>query len=241
MPNTSVRAAAEGMPKITRRHALMMSSGAIVALAVAPNAHAAVAVDDVSEVRALIKAHRDAEAAFEKALVADGEMEEAYFAAHPERELLIPLSIGGAQSLYIRFEAQEYLDDCVKAIASTYNAKRQSLAALRQIAPALANDAVATLDRAEAVDLSTLDATWKAEQAKRKAFGWGKTRRAYNSTCDAMHRALDAICTYRCSSPAANRARAAYLLKVTGGKFADLENYQVRALLRSMRAREAQS
>lgn len=57
--------------------------------------------------------------------MADGEMEEAYFAAHPEKELVIPPSIGGAQSLYIRFEADQYVDDCVKAISATYNAKRQ--------------------------------------------------------------------------------------------------------------------
>lgn len=51
----------------------MISTGAIAALAVAPKANAA--ADDTAEVRALIKAHRIAEAAFDKALVVDGDME----------------------------------------------------------------------------------------------------------------------------------------------------------------------
>jgi hypothetical protein len=71
MPNTHVRAAAEGMPAINRRQALFAATGAIAALAVAPKAHAG--ADDTAAVLALIKAHRVAEANFLKALDADGE------------------------------------------------------------------------------------------------------------------------------------------------------------------------
>jgi hypothetical protein len=79
----------------------------------------------------------------------------------------------------------------------------------------------------------------KAEKAKRNAFGWGRANRACHATSYAASRALDALCACRCSSPAANRARANYLLKATGGRFAELQEYQVRALLKSLRARDA--
>ncbi|WP_192182175.1 hypothetical protein [Mesorhizobium amorphae] len=220
---------------VNRRALLAATTVAAAGIAAAtPKAHAR--FDDTAEVKALIKAHRVAEIAFDKALIVDGDMEQAYFNAHPEKELLVPLSIGGAQSFYIRFDLDHYAADCAKEISARYEAKRRGLHELRAISPDLADQAVEVFNRGEETDIATLVTMLKAEKSKRNAFGWGKAHRAYDATSNAVRRALDTLVAHRCTSPAANRARAKYLLKATGGRFAELEPYQVKALLNSLRA-----
>ncbi|WP_378953029.1 hypothetical protein [Mesorhizobium sp. ANAO-SY3R2] len=74
MPNTRVRAAAEGMPVISRRNLMRASAGAVAAVIAAPSAAVAAVPSPIDELGATLRAaraaHRMLEARF-VALVAD--------------------------------------------------------------------------------------------------------------------------------------------------------------------------
>lgn len=221
---TTVRAAAEGMPSITRRKALAVTGRALAASLAAtalPPAAAALeapVADGASPIlAALIDAHQRAHANFNKAIDQREEVEAAYFEANP-REVLVKLSIGGAQALYVHHDdLEERAAICREEIRQRYKSEVR-LHAIRCAAPALCEKIEATLSRKLASDLRRLRKMVVAERARRDAFGLTAAYAAYDETSDAETAAGAAVLAYHCTTLAEIRQRMDYLRGADGNR-----------------------
>lgn len=180
----------------------------------------------------LIDAKIAAEAAHNTALDQDQAMEDAYFAAHPEREIVIPLEIGGALSFGVRFDLEQYRDDWLKELDAIYDRRRDSI--VRVLATIISeDDARAKVDEHKANDIRKIGEAYVAAQASRDAFGYGQAIRDRAAMSDADMDALYAVCGFRCTTPQEYAVKAAFLL-AEHEKSMGLAADEVEALLKSM-------
>jgi hypothetical protein len=229
MPNTTVRAAAEGMPKITRRAALAATA---VAITTGASGFPAKAAPVSAELLALIEAKHAAYARFIEAIDRATPLEDAHLSK--TAELFIPLSIGGGHSRSLRYsELDRIADDLRDEIKRRYCEQEQKLTALRKVAPDLAKQSTGALRKAEQFDLRTLKRLIKEERARRIAVGLEQAIEERNEASDAEREALNAVCAYRCATMEECRVKAAFLLEFATGKYGDLQPEDLEPLLRS--------
>ena len=208
------------------RRTAMLGGIALATAAVVP----ATADAGTGELLALIDAKKAAYAAFLAAIDREQEAEHGYF-ARCKREILVPLSIGGAQSLYIK--SDDYADHCREEIGKRYAEAEHRLDGLKHASPETAAKAREELRKAHAADLRGLRRIVREEQARRKDFGLEQAKAAWSDANDADRDALTAICGHRCRSFEELRIKAEFLLESTGGRFEELQPDEVEALLRS--------
>jgi hypothetical protein len=230
MPN-SVQAAAEGMPDANRRTALALTATGIVAALGGMAAGVNVSHASWNTLAAVIEAHKAAFKAFDAALTAMWAAEADYFATHP-KERLIPLSVGGAVTFCVRFDLDDYAEDCRTRIAKIYADLHLKLDALK-LPPELHAPALQFIRRKMRTDMAALRKAHKAEVASRNAHGYGGAVAASNLADTAEDEALSAVCAYPCTTVAELDMKGRYLLAVTGGRFAELDADDQQALLRS--------
>ncbi|HEV2901542.1 MAG TPA: hypothetical protein VGX71_27625 [Pseudaminobacter sp.] len=229
MPNTPVRAAAEGMPTINRRNLL---TGTAVTAAVAFMASPADA--DASPLIALIQAHKAAKAAFLEAIDLQEDMDKSYFAGS-KKEIIVPLSITGGVSLDTDWDQAEWaVADCRKRIVSAYKDQRSRLAPMERYAPDLHKAALEELRIKQIADLREMRSQARAEQRRQDEHGYGGANRRYWETSDAEMGALTAICAFRCATDAERAMKAEYLLSIKDGTRDELQSDDVIALLQSL-------
>ncbi|AZO11198.1 hypothetical protein EJ074_20475 [Mesorhizobium sp. M3A.F.Ca.ET.080.04.2.1] len=218
------------------RRALLASSAvatAAVAAAVASVRDAHAEGPGVGALGALIAAKDAALARFNKAMDRNDEMESGYFATN-RRELLVPLSIGGAQSLYVTaHDLEECSIACQIEICKRYDEARSRMSGLTSAAPEVAEQAVAALRKAEKADLRKVQKMIREEHAKRVAFGYGQALVELGEASQADIDALTAVFAYRCGSLEECRTKAEYLLTVTDGRFTEMLQHDSVALLQS--------
>ncbi|MCA0000985.1 MULTISPECIES: hypothetical protein [unclassified Mesorhizobium] len=235
MPNTAVRAAAEGMPNLNRRTALAATAALIVTAAGSAPAQASPVS---AELLALIANKHTQYARFIAAIDLTTELEDAYLPK--TAELYVPLSIGGGQSRTLRYgDLEEVEADLRVEIQRRYAEQRQKLVALAKVAPDLGKQSVAALRKAEQADLRTLKRLIKGERARRSAVGLEQAINERNEASDAERYALNAVCAYRCTTMEEHRVKAEFLLEFATGKFGDLQPEDVDALLWSFLPEEA--
>jgi hypothetical protein len=207
MPNTTVRAAAEGMPAINRRNVL---AGTAATAAVAFMASPADA--DASPLIALIQAHKAAYAAFLEAIDLQEEMDESYFAGS-KKEIIVPLSITGGVSLDTDWDQAKWaVADCRKRIVSAYKDQRSRLAPMERYAPDLHKAEMEELRIKQIADLREMRSQARAEQRRQDEHGYGGANRRYWETSDAEMGALTAICAFRCATDTERAMKGEYLL-----------------------------
>lgn len=188
--------------------------------------------DSSISLAALIDAKIAAEAAHHAALDQDQAMEDAYFKAHPEREVVIPLEIGGALSFGLRFDLERYRDDWLTELDAIYDRRRDSI--IRVLATVISeDDARAKVDEHKANDIRKIGEAFAAAQASRDAFGYGQAERDRQATSDAHMDALYAVCQFRCTTLQEFAVKAAFLL-AEHKKSLGLDANEVEALLTSM-------
>lgn len=212
MPNNAVRAAAEGLPKITRRKALALT-GALATTAAAATVASSVSAPAAGAGRLmdLIEAHKAAHLAFLVAIDHEQAMEQAYFETHP-KEILVPLAIGGAQTLHVQFDLDEYADSCRKEIVARYDQERKRLSSLRHLAPEVAVQAEERLTAGLEADLKTLSRIVRAERKQRKAFGYEQACQKRDDASNAEMDAAEALLAYPCRSAAEGKTRLDYIM-----------------------------
>lgn len=242
MPNTPVRAAAEGMPTLNRRTALAVTSAglvsAITVLSSPAKAKPANAPSVSDELLALIEAKHAQYARFIAAIDRATELEDAYLPK--TAELYVPLSIGGGQSRSLRFSELKRVEaDLRDDIKRRYREQEQKLGSLGKIAPDLAKQSTAALRKAEQTDLRTLKRLVKEERARRLAAGLEQAIEERNEASDAERDALNAVCAFRCTTMEEHRVKAAFLLEFATGKYGDLQSEDIDALLWSFLPVEA--
>ena len=159
MPN-SVQAAAEGMPNTNRRTALALTATGIVAALGGMATGTTKALANWQTLAAVIDAHKSARAAFNGALDREQETETDYFATHGE-EVLIPISIGGAQTFRVRFDLDEAADGCRVDICRTYESALKRLDSLK-LSPELHKPAEQSIKGKLRADLALLRRAHKA-------------------------------------------------------------------------------
>lgn len=207
MPNTSVRAAAEGMPQINRRAAMLGAGATMAALAASTRPAPAVASPLVD----LIENHKRAHAAYDAALCVEGDLDQAYSDAFPEKEKVVPLTIGGGVSLYVDSDYQ-HVDDCRSAIAKAYKAKEAALPSLvGSLGIASADDVTRRLRKAQADDLRAMRRIIAEDTAQREAFGLLPAVRARDAASDAETEAAAALLAHPCLTVEEIRLRAEYI------------------------------
>ncbi|RVD31407.1 hypothetical protein [Mesorhizobium sp. M4B.F.Ca.ET.017.02.2.1] len=230
MPNTSVRAAAEGMPTINRRAAI---TAAAAMLAAASTVKAAPAAEISPELEKLIAAKDKACAAFDEALEASYEVEVAYFKAH-RKELFVDLSIGGAQSFHPDFDRDFFHHDVRNDIIKRYEDQTRKLVGLEKINPAIAASAADALNSALIKDLRTFRQVLRDEIGRRRAFGYWQAEEAREEASQADLDAFTDLCAYRCANFAELARKAEVLAHYTGSRFAEIQAEDFQILLTSM-------
>ncbi|MGX5805340.1 hypothetical protein ACWGS9_29500 [Bradyrhizobium sp. Arg314] len=173
------------------------------------------------------------------AIDGDWQMEKAYFAENA-RELLVPLSIGGAQSLYVTaHDLEECVVDCQTEISKRYEKAKRRMSGLTTAAPEIAEQALTALRKAEKADLRKAKKMVKEEYSRRTAFGYQQALDEVAEASKGDIDALTALCAYRCKTLEECRIKAEYLLSVTGGRFSELLAHDSEALLQSFLPGEA--
>ncbi|MBZ9693571.1 MULTISPECIES: hypothetical protein [unclassified Mesorhizobium] len=199
------------------RRALLSSSAVAAAAAlaaVATDRDARAGETPIGALTSLMAAKDAAYARFDAAIDRHNEMEEAYFAVN-RKELLVPLQIGGAQSLYVTaHDLEECSSDCQIAISKRYANARSFMTGLEV--------ACAALHKAEKADLRSVKKIVKEEHARRVAFGFEQAVVELDASSAADMHALTDVCAYRCTSLEECCTKAEYLLTVTGGRFTEL-------------------
>jgi hypothetical protein len=230
MKNTAtVLAAAEGMPAISRRNVL---AGTAATAAVAFMASPADA--EALPVIKLIEAHKAAYASFIEAVDLNEEMNASYFAVS-KKEVVVPLSIPGAVSLYTDWEyVDQAVVDCRKRIVSAYDDQRSKLAAMERYAPDIHKAALEDLRTKQIADLRAMRSHAREEQRRQDEHGYGGAQRGYWEASEAERDALTAICGFRCATDAEQIIKGKYLLSIKDGDRDELQPDDVIALLRSL-------
>jgi hypothetical protein len=212
MPNTTVRAAAEGMPTVNRRAAMVGAGATMAALAASTRLAPAAA----SPLLDLIESHKRAHAAYILSLDTQEEVEFAYRDAFPAKELLVPLSIGGGVSLHLGSE--RHVDDCRAAIARAYKAKEASLpSVVGSLGIASADEVTRRLRKAQGADLRTMRRMVAEDMAQREAFGLLSADRAVKAASEAEDDAEAALLAYPCLTREEIRMRAGYVTSPGSG------------------------
>ncbi|ADV12917.1 hypothetical protein Mesci_3800 [Mesorhizobium ciceri biovar biserrulae WSM1271] len=228
---------------VNRRAILSSSAIATAAIAVAGQEARARAGDastpSVSrELEGLIEAKHAAYARFIAAIDVATDLEEAHLPK--TAELFVPLSIGGGQSRSLRYSELESIEaDLSDDIKRRYAEQQQKLAALAKVAPDLGKQSSAALRKAEQADLRTLKKLIKEERARRSDVGLEQAINERNEASDAERYALNAVCTYRCTTMEEHRVRAKFLMEFATGKYGDLQTEDIDALLWSFLPEEA--
>ncbi len=187
----------------------------------------------------MIAAKDAAYARFDVAIDRDWGTEKAYFAEHP-KELLVPLSIGGAQSLYVTaHDLEECVADCQAEISKRYDEAKRKMSGLSAAAPEIAEQALTALHKAEKADLRKAKKMGREERSRRAAFGYEQALIEVDEASQGDIDALTAVCAYRCKTLEECRIKAEYLLTVTGGRFSELLAHDSEALLQSFVPDEA--
>lgn len=238
MPNTPVRAAAEGMPNVNRRRLLNLTGAGLALAATAMATKPSAAAATSAELEGLIAAKHKAVDDFEDALTATSKLEEAYFQV-AQKELFVPLSIGGAQSFNVQsffahFDIAEHYQDVRKDIGRRYQEQHHKLAALTKVAPTTAVEAATALQKAEAHDLRTLRQVLREEVSRRKAAGLWQAKEIEEAASDADMDAFTAICAYRCTTLADVARKAEALAHFLRGSCCEIQDEDLRVLLSSM-------
>ncbi len=217
---------------VDRRALLTSSATAAAAIAVASEeARGGTSASSVSrELEGLIDAKHAAYERFEAAIGRAGPLEEEHLPKG--RELFVPLSIGGGQSRSLRYSELEVVEaDLRDDIKRRYAEQRQKLVALSKVAPDLGRQSTAALRKAEQADLRTLKRLIKDERARRSAVGLEQAINERNEASDAERSALNAVCSYRCTSMEEHRVKAQFLKDFATGKYGDLQSEDIDALL----------
>ena len=225
MPNNAVRAAAEGMPMNRRT----MIAGAAATTIAGP----ALAVTPSTELADLIAAHKAAYKRFSQIVEVEEERTAAYFDAH-DTEILIPLSVGGAQSLHNRHNLEDAVDDCRQVIKQRYKVLMNQCGPLAKVDADLAEKARRTLAKGKARDLARLRAAYRKETTRREAAGYAQFQREYDEASEADFAALDDVLAFKATTPADLNAKGQYLMSRFGYRFGSMNEFEVDSLLRSM-------
>ncbi|RUZ76928.1 hypothetical protein EN943_15580 [Mesorhizobium sp. M7A.F.Ca.US.006.01.1.1] len=226
---------------VNRRAILSSSAIATAAITVAgqeARAGDASAPGVSRELEGLIEAKHAAYARFIAAIDVATDLEDAYLPK--TAELYVPLSIGGGQSRSLRYSELESVGaDLSDDIKRRYAEQQQKLATLAKVAPDLGKQSTAALRKAEQADLRTLKRLIKEERARRSAVGLEQAINERNEASDAERYALNAVCSYRCTSMEEHRVRAEFLMEFATGKYGDLQTEDIDALLWSFLPVEA--
>ncbi|BCG91439.1 hypothetical protein MesoLj131a_03030 [Mesorhizobium sp. 131-2-1] len=226
---------------VDRRALLASSTAAAAAVAAVVTATQDARAKDTSvspELERLIAAKGKAYSDFDCALAKTSEFEEAYFAKN-KKELVVDLSIGGAQSFnvsahFAHFDVFDHYRDVRADIIRRYEEQHRKLAAIAKIAPATAAEATAALRKAEANDTRVLRQVLRDEVDRRKAFGLWQVEEAQEAASQADLDTFTAICAYRCRTFADITRKAEVLAHYTGQMFAEIQAEDFQVLLASM-------
>jgi hypothetical protein len=234
MPNTPVRAAAEGMPAINRRY--FLANAAVAATATIALVETASA--DTSEVSRLIEAHKTAHAVFTDGCGVSEDAERAYFdrlgSKYCRTEIFVPLSIGGAYSFHYGTGpwAHEEVEGAIKEIKAQYARAIQSMSPASKLDNESVTALQAKLSKACKADCRRVQSAVRTELKNRRAAGVEAAQQAYEAISEAEREALRAICSYRCSKMEEIAERARYLAEIAGPQ--DMQPEMFEALLASM-------
>ena len=149
-------------------------------------------------------------------------------------ELIVDLSIGGAQSLHVMYDMERGEDECRQAITRRYDEVIARCGPLSNVAPALAQGARAQFVKGRARDMARLRAAIKKENAKREQFGFAQADRERDAAWESETAAMDALLAFKPSTLAESDAKGRYLLGCVGGRYMQLYDDQVAILLRSL-------
>ncbi len=226
MPNT-VPAADEGLPTINRRSALAkLGLGLAASTSLAATA---IAAPDAGVSPELLRAHKAAYDAADKAMDAQDEAHKIY-AAQPieppkgfRKEELLP--INSTNEMDARFETLENRLQVGAALFGTALDFDSLPPRLSKRARQLVGDIASEKGR-------TLKEFFKAQEAVKEASGYAAAKRTQFAASEAESAAMLVLCSYRCRTPAEGRARASYISSDRLGVGA-LSERHIEALLQS--------
>lgn len=251
MPNTAVRAAAEGLPAINRRKMLLglaAASTAAAAVTVATPAPAAVH-DPLIDA---IKAFRDGLAAFSAADEGtEAEMDALYFTCisapmHVLADWTAPALTHASAIEALRiaddeanlYENSSVVQPMIQAALAFLQAN-MVIVPLPPVEPARSHllDLIAAHKAAYAAFIASCNPADKLWCERNGVEFTEEAQHRWNQANDAEERATMAICRFRPTTAVERRKKANYLLKFDGSRhgYGELSEEQYRAVLLSMR------
>ncbi|MGC4023902.1 MAG: hypothetical protein QM744_01230 [Mesorhizobium sp.] len=107
---------------------------------------------------------------------------------------IVPLSIGGGQSVHAHHSLWQAQCDLHKDIAGRYKGEtNRALAMLERVSPDLAKQVTATLRKAQAADLRAMRRIIREEAEHQETSGVASVVREYHDASEAEHEALNAL------------------------------------------------
>jgi len=176
-------------------------------LALAPVAGLA-AAETPTNIYELIDAHRGAHQAFERAIDDLQRFEDAYEEAHGDG-FQVPCLLGGSMGSINGYE------ECKRHFKSAYETNRRNMRCLSNIAPELAEQALAAFDSKEIENMALIDELFAEEAARREKFGLAEAERRREETGEAERVAALALCSYQCQALEEARIRAEYIMQAS--------------------------
>jgi hypothetical protein len=211
MPNSTVRANAEGLPTLNRRSALAkLGLGLAASTSLAATAIAAPA--GVSpELLRLIEAHKAAKADDLQTHRRLFEAHQSYWAIKPEAPGFMDIFAegpgGGAGSEELPLDMEPGREECKKRVLMNVVARRQfwGRGTLEKYASPQRLKQLARLDKKiEKESLAAIDAYFDKDEAARKSAGMEAASIDCKRAIAAEMAAMQALCSYRCQTPRGN-------------------------------------
>jgi hypothetical protein len=176
-------------------------------LALAPVAGLAGAATP-AKIYEMIDAHRSANRAFERAIDDLQRFTDAYEEANGDG-FQVPCLLGGGMGSSNGYE------ECKRHFKSAYETNRRNMRCLSNIAPELAEKALAAFDFKEIENMALIDELFAEEAARREKFGLAEAERRWEETSEADSVAALALCSYQCQTLEEARIRAEYIMQAS--------------------------
>jgi hypothetical protein len=211
MPNTRVPAAAGGLPN-RRLFLAAGSAGAIFGAVSAATNKSLAATESLSDLLALIDAHRTAKAAHESQLDKSDEAQKIYRAWALNNWRFSPV---------LRFGEVKLIDDNLEECRQHFHAclNHQKRHELDRMARFFGDQSVErfdlALDAAVVEKMTLIEAKFAEQAAKMEACGLTQAIHDEEMTSEAQNQALMAICRYQCSSIRESGVKEEYLSTIS--------------------------
>ena len=188
------------MKPLSRRSVIAGSAAVVTAIPAVGLAQ--VAKGCGGELQALIKAHRAASRAFDRALDLEAKHDEAF----EESSVLIRCPMAGEA-----YEIRCGKEMCGEYLLRAYDRQPRQLEPLAKIAPDIAAQAAAAIDAAQKESIAELDRLIAEDDARKEACGFAEAERHYTVAEQAERDAVMVLCEYRCQTIEEARTKAKYL------------------------------